>query len=124
MDLDPGSRGGLELGLKIGPVKTSTLKIDTKFSWPHHFVAFLRQWPVSGHVVKRRELGRKTPARTRSLKGENSVGCVANDGNTIPPVLLFPRLRVPVDRLGRGARPGTLTLNSATGWMTGRDIRH
>ena len=24
MDLDPGSWGGLELGLKIGPVKTST----------------------------------------------------------------------------------------------------
>ena len=25
MDLDPASWGGLELGLKIGPVKTSTL---------------------------------------------------------------------------------------------------
>ena len=25
MDLDPGSWGGLELGLKIGPVKTSTV---------------------------------------------------------------------------------------------------
>ena len=26
MDLDPGSWGGLELGLKIGPVKTSNVK--------------------------------------------------------------------------------------------------
>ena len=25
MDLDPGSWGGLELGLKIGPVKTSSI---------------------------------------------------------------------------------------------------
>ena len=29
MDLDPDSWGGLELGLKIGPVKTSTAKALT-----------------------------------------------------------------------------------------------
>ena len=30
MDLDPGSWGGLELGLKIGPVKTSTENYEYK----------------------------------------------------------------------------------------------
>ena len=29
MDLDPGSWGGLELGLKIGPVKTSSWQTTT-----------------------------------------------------------------------------------------------
>ena len=29
MDLDPASWGGLELGLKIGPVKTSSTKVRT-----------------------------------------------------------------------------------------------
>ena len=64
----------------------------------------------------RKQVGQVTAAERGTLV--TVVGCVANDGNTIPPVLLFPRLRVPVDRLGRGAPPGTLTLNSATGWMT------
>ncbi|XP_043230068.1 MFS-type transporter clz9-like [Amphibalanus amphitrite] len=64
----------------------------------------------------RKQIGQITAAERGTLV--TAVGCIANDGNTIPPVLLFPRLRVPVDRLGRGAPPGTLTLNSATGWMT------
>ena len=34
IDLDPASWGGLELGLKIGPVKTSTSELhDLSTSW-------------------------------------------------------------------------------------------
>lgn len=51
------------------------------------------------------------------------VGCIANDGNAIPPVLLFSRLRVATDLLGRRSPPGTLTINSTNGWMT-TDIFH
>ena len=46
------------------------------------------------------------------------MGCITNDGNSIPAILLFPRQRVPPARLGFESPPGTLTLNSATGWMT------
>ena len=52
MDLDPGSWDGLELGLKIGPVKTSTPEISqttgpiSKFQTP--FDSPVREQPVQG----------------------------------------------------------------------------
>ena len=37
MDLDPASWGGLEMGLKIGPVKTSTRRLRQRWAaWSGH----------------------------------------------------------------------------------------
>lgn len=64
----------------------------------------------------RKQVGQITSAERGSLV--TVVGCIANDGNSIPPILLFPRQRVPPATLGHGSPPGSLILNSPNGWMT------
>lgn len=66
--------------------------------------------------TERKQVGQITAAERGTLV--TVVGCITNDGNAIPPVLLFPRLRVSPARLGHGSPPGALTLNSPSGWMT------
>ena len=45
MDLDPGSWGGLELGLKIGPVKTSNSQITSSTATYHTYLSISIQRP-------------------------------------------------------------------------------
>ena len=66
MDLDPASWGGLELGLKIGPVKTSTVQASfwiTAASW----FACLVHAKLSGRLccqadMKKHSIGRRYPS--------------------------------------------------------------
>ena len=74
--------------------------------------------PCALRFLRRLVVSRSGRSPPQSVELVTVVGCVSNDGNSIPPVLLFPRQRVPAARLGFGSPPGTLTLNSATGWMT------
>lgn len=64
----------------------------------------------------RKQIGQITAAERGTLV--TVVGCISNDGNAIPPVLLFPRQRIPPSSLGYGSPPGSLILNSPSGWMT------
>lgn len=45
------------------------------------------------------------------------VGIIVANGNTVPPVMLYPRIRIPATHMAKGSPFGTLALNSKTGWM-------
>ena len=64
----------------------------------------------------RKQVGQITAQERGTLV--TAIGFIADDGNAIPPVLIFPRRRVSAARLGHGSPPGTIALNSPNGWMT------
>lgn len=65
--------------------------------------------------------GRKQVGQvTAGERGEliTAVGIITDNGNTVPPVFVFPRKRISVDRLLHGSPPGSVGANSGSGWMT------
>lgn len=71
------------------------------------------------------ETGRKQVGQISSAERGVLVtvgGAVNATGNAMPPVLLYPRVRIDPKILGRGAPAGSLILGNKSGWMTAEEF--
>ena len=66
--------------------------------------------------IGRKQVGQMTSSERGVLV---TVACAINAvGSSVPPVMVFPRLKVPPASFTIGAPLGTLAVNSKSGWMT------
>ena len=72
---------------------------------------------VTNAPTGRKQVGQVTASERGNLV---TVTCIIGaNGNALPPVMVYPRIRMNPTAMAAGAHPGTLALNSRTGWMTG-----
>ena len=66
------------------------------------------------------ELGRRNVyAITSAERGKTHtvLSCVSASGNSLPPMMIYPRKRCVPENVKEGALPGTFFANSENGWM-------
>ena len=71
-----------------------------------------------GKVVA--ELGRRNVyAITSAERGKTHtvLSCVSASGHTLPPMMVYPRKKCVPENMREGAVPGTMFVNSETGWI-------